>query len=398
MSPVAVFSDAEQPVAGAALARELLWQIGEDLLTTLLEETATPTRHAELRDAKRTPPIKVWAAIGAFFLAFEAYLVIRWIAIGDASRTDPGPTPVPGWMTGAALAITICGLVAYAIVGYVFIIRPWRRDGRLGFDGMLAIVCFLLYWHDPMGNYTQHWTSYNAAIFNLGSWAPGVPGWLAPRGNLYAEPFLFVAPAYLYVIFSMTVVACAIMRKAKERWPHISAIRLVMICFAFLFLFDVVMECVFVRLGLYAFGGSISWLTLFHGHYYQFPIYEALFFGATWTALACVRYFRNDKGETVVERGIDTVAAPRRQKTWLRFLALLGIGNVAWLGLYDIPIQIFALHADAWPEDITSRSYLLDGLCGPDTGYACPGPEVPIPRPDSAHLDEDGHVVDPGGR
>jgi hypothetical protein len=109
-----------------------------------------------------------------------------------------------------------------------------------------------------------------------------------------------------------------------------------------------------------------------------------------------VIYFRNDKGETVAERRSDDLRVKQTGRTWVRFLALLGIFCVIY-GSYNVAMQWFALRADTWVEDVQERPYLTDGLCGPGTEYSCSGPGVPIPRPDSAHVDPDGRLAVPDG-
>jgi hypothetical protein len=150
-------------------------------------------------------------------------------------------------------------------------------------------------------------------------------------------------------------------------------------------------------LGIVSYPGAISWLTINHGHYYQYPVYEGVMGGVFFASYACLRYFKNDKGQSVAERGIDEVKVTQKKKSGLRVLALVGIVNTLMLILFSIPVQFFALHADPWPQDVVKRSYLTDGFCGPGTTYACPGPAIPIPRPDSAHVSTDGKLVVPAG-
>jgi hypothetical protein len=287
------------------------------------------------------------------------------------------------------------GSVAAAVgVAYWFLVRPWRREGRVTLDGLFVIAFASLYWQDPLANYSQAWVTYNTAFVNFGSWTTDIPGWLAPNGNLFPEAVLWAGPVYIYAIFTAVLVANQLMRRAKQRWPRLGTAGLVGLCFAFFVVADLFIEVAWMRLGWFAYPGSISWLTIFHGHYYQFPIYEPILFGACWTAFACLRYFRDDKGRTLAERGIDELRATPRQKSGLRLLALVGALNAILLVGYEVPIQWFALHADEWPQDIVKRSYLTDGLCGPGTDYACSGPGVPVPRPDSAHLGPDGRLRD----
>ena len=84
-----------------------------------------------------------------------------------------------------------------------------------------------------------------------------------------------------------------------------------------------------------------------------------------------------------------------KPRTGLRFLALTGFVNLAFLVIYSLPMAITGLYADSYPKDVTSRSYFLNGLCGPGTPYACPGPKVPVARRGSVRLGLDGSMVGP---
>ena len=106
-----------------------------------------------------------------------------------------------------------------------------------------------------------------------------------------------------------------------------------------------------------------------------------------------LRYFRNDRGESVAERGIERVKAGAKGRAALSTVAVIGMCNLLTL-VYYVPLYYVAIHSEDWPADITSRSYF--GVCGPQTDYACPGDRVPIVRgPDSAHARPDGTMVAP---
>jgi hypothetical protein len=75
----------------------------------------------------------------------------------------------------------------------------------------------------------------------------------------------------------------------------------------------------------------------------------------------------------------------------VQFLALAGAINATFL-LYNVPAAISGLYASPWPEDITRRSYFTNGICGSGTTYACSGPAIPIPRPDSLHVTPNGEL------
>ena len=48
-------------------------------------------------------------------------------------------------------------------------------------------------------------------------------------------------------------------------------------------------------------------LSLWAGTDHQFPIYETISWAGTYTVLACLHYFRDDRGRSLPERGIDAL-------------------------------------------------------------------------------------------
>jgi hypothetical protein len=362
-------------------------------LTTALATTDGVEQDGAV-DERTITPVKWWAAAGACFLALEIYLFASWIGSGDATATPSGPDRAPAWMRTVVHTWQALGVVAALGVVYVFLVRQRRRERRLTLDGMFVVVFGLLYWQDPLVNYSQNWATFNSELINFGSWGPQLPGWIAPQSNLFAEPIVWALPSYLYAVFGIVVLANFVMRKAKSRWPRLGTAGLVGICLGFTFTTDLLAEIIFIRFGIYAYPGGISGITLWHGHYYQLPLNEVALMSLVFTGWASLRYFRNDKGQTFAERGADQLQLSPRRRSAVRFLALLGAANVVMLGLFMIPMQWFALHAGAWPQDIVDRSYLSNNMCGPRTTYACPGPDVPINRPGSDHVDPAGEVVE----
>lgn len=338
-------------------------------------------------------PVTVWAAMGACFLVLFVYVFASWLLVGEPTRTPTGQTPVPGWMKASLIAwqCLSCGMAVACF--YFFLVRPWRRERRLTLDGMFSIGFVTMMWQDTLLDIFQPWVTWNSAMVNFGSWNLRIPGWLSPQGDLIAEPVLFTMPSYLWVMLPPMMLGNAVMRRSQRRWPQMGRAGVIGCAFLLFVAVDILAELVWMRMGIYAYPGSIRSLTVFAGKYYQFPIYEAVIWPMTWTAMAAVRHFKDDRGQTIVERGIDDLRISARKKTATRLLAIIGVCNLSFLA-YNAQGAILGLYSDPWPEDITSRSYLTDGLCGDGTGYACPAPNVPIPRRDSVRVGEDGQLVD----
>ena len=346
---------------------------------------------------RKMKPVKWWAVLGALSIAVQVYAYSHWIFVsGEATASPHGSTPVPTYMVVSARIFEVAATTGVVLAYWFWIIRPWIRDRRITSDGMLIASFAFVYWQDPIVNYTQNYFVYNSVLFDFGTWTSGIPGWSSPRGNFLAECPLFAGSFYISWAFMAVVVANIIMRRAQARWPQMGKVGLVGVCFAYLAIFDFVTECLMLRLGLFSWPGAIRSWSLFAGHYYQFPIYEPFLLGVWWTTLACFRYFRDDKGRTVAERGVDQLKTTERSKGWVRFLAIVGAQNAMLLLLFNVPAQWFGVHADPWPEDVLERSYLTTGICGPGTTYSCSDPAVPIPRGDSSHVSPSGALV--GGK
>jgi hypothetical protein len=322
-------------------------------------------------------PVLWWAALGAVFLAVEIALFTAWIVSGNAKPTPRGSTPVPGWMKVFDPAWEVFTVCAAALFLYYVVIRPWRREGRITTNGIFTLVIASLYWQDPFENYSgANWIS-NSNSINFGSWTSNIPGDLLGSSHKIPEPFVWGIPVYIVVLAGAAILGSKVLGRIKRHWPRLSAPSLVFICFGMFFVFDFVFEIPFLLLGFCSYPGAIKALTIFHGHYYQFPVYEAVFWGGTWSGFASVRYFVDRRGRMISERKVDEIKTTATRRTWLRTLSLIGVCNLIYLAGYNIPIQWFSEHPNAWPKDIVSRSYLMDGLCGPGTHYVCPGGSVP---------------------
>jgi hypothetical protein len=142
----------------------------------------------------------------------------------------------------------------------------------------------------------------------------------------------------------------------------------------FLFLLE---EFVMIRTGWLAWNGVIRGLAVWPGRRYQIPLTEMAIFGATCAAMAALRFFRDDTGHAVVERGLDDVKTPKRTKEILGLLAVVGFANLAMItyNVLTVPLSLYVGQTPANP------TYMRNGICGPGTPYACPGPRVPIILP-----------------
>src|SRR5262249_9031877 len=182
-------------------------------------------------------------------------------------------------------------------------------------------------------------------------------------------------------VFSQVIVILWLLRKVKARWPRLGIVGTIATIFVGLTITDTLVEGLVLRTGAYAYPGGIRAITLFAGETYQIPMSETVLFGGlALGAIACLSYFRNDRGQTVVERGIDTLKLSFKGKQWVKFFAIYGAIQLAFVVLYMVPQQWFATHSDPFPQGYPS--YMVNDMCASGSnGHTCPGPGVPMPRP-----------------
>jgi hypothetical protein len=345
-------------------------------------------------------PVTIWATVGGALLVLQLYVWIRWITGPYFERVPAGPSDPPMYMKIPLMANAIVLWLALPFALWWFIVKPWRRERRITLDGMLLVSMGLMFFQDPFLNYFNTWCTYNTWLFNRGSWSPYVPGWVSPDvpGHQVPEPLLTNVPGYAYGVLLITIVGCWVMRKIKARWPNISNLRLIAVTYAFTFVLDFVMEgCLLLPTGLFAYPGAIRAVSINAGTYYQWPVYEGLMWGGVQAALCCLRYFTDDRGRTVVERGLDRVRGGVVKQQFIRFLAIFAGVSACFFFLYNVPAQWFGMHADPWPEDVQQRSYFNGGTCGAGSDQPCPNPVLPLPTRRSGYIDNDGRLVLPKG-
>jgi hypothetical protein len=317
-------------------------------------------------------PVRWWAGLGAAVLVVQAAILVRWITGPFFHHVESGPTPLPDWMKVAMVAIQVILPVAGLAVVYAFVVRPWRRERRLGVDGLLVVAFSTLWFQDPLSAYGGQWYAYNAWLVNVGSWVNSVPGWLSPGtpDHQVAFPLLVVPGAYICIFILVSLLGSALMRRMKARRPQTGRLALVATCFVAMALFDVVFEgIVFMPLGAWEYPGG-HW-AIFGDTFHKYPLNEALTTGMIFTAFASIRYFVDDRGLTLAERGADGLRGSARRTWAVRALAVTGLVQLAMFLGYTFPNTIVGLHSTQWNQDTQQRSYLTY-TCGPEAGRPCP--------------------------
>jgi len=328
----------------------------------------------------RVTPVYWWGGLGIAFLVLQIYVFGSWIRSDAFAPVDPGPDPLPSFQRHAITFFQTFNLLMMTGV-LVWGVRAWRREGRATTAFLFCLAWIFTFWQDPLADYARLTFNYNAHLFNRGSWAEFIPGWVMPGGRYIPEPLLFNIGAYIGIIMVVAFGGTWVMRKAKQIWPRISTMGLLLVLFAFMILQDLVIEGAWVRLGLYQFTSTVHSWTLWAGKPYQFPIYNSIFWGVAPGVGAALYYFRDDKGHALIERGSEKIKNPFAN-AFMRTMAAAAVFNLAYL-FYNASMTLVSLQVDPMPS---YPSYIRSGICGQGTQYECPGPDVHVPLPGSGPL------------
>lgn len=344
----------------------------------------------------RLSPIKVLAAIGGAILAINCVVIVRWMFGDRFERVAPGPDPLPRWMANTIDILQVSVVILAGVCLYLLVIRPWRRERKVTFDGLLCLAAPLATLWDPVSNAFQAWFAYNSYFFNMGNPLSSIPGWLtfSAPGHDMAWPLIYVPLGYMATLPLEAMLSCAVVRLIKRRFPRMSMVGVVILSLGFSMIFVLLLEgLVILPLGLYSYAGG--WLPImWEGHHFMLPLNELVHLSIFFAALGLLRYWVNGRGETLPETGLSSLRGGPFKRVAFRFLAVVAALHIGLFSLYHIPNMFWALNSQEWPADTTDRSY-FQNTCGPALDRACPAPDVPASRPRSGYLNWDHQWVPP---
>jgi Spirocyclase AveC-like len=328
-------------------------------------------------EPRPTYPVSVWALIGGIALVAEAYVIIKWISGPYFTTVHSGPDSPPEWMkVGINLAQVILWPLAIVIL-WRLLVRPWRRERRLSSEGLICLGLLSVSIYDPVSNYLHNWLTYNSYFLNFGSIVKSIPGWqsFAKPGQMPAYPILLAPPLYVVGVFGAGWFAYWAMCRVHSRWPTMRTIPLLAITVVGMWLFDVLLEGgIFMRLGWYS---GVGWSVFDGGTANAVPLGNQVLAAICFTTIGSILFFKNDQGQTIFERGANTLS-PRRSAVW-RTLAGVGVAQALMFSTYHIPAILWqGARQSHVPSAISTKSYLNPGggyfehTCGTAAQASCP--------------------------
>ncbi len=321
---------------------------------------------------------KAWVINGFLWFSLCVYAWSRWVFGPYFVQNTTGRDLAPDWYVDLARAVEVLSVVASGVILYKFVVKPKGTTGRLSFDGLFFLGGWMMYIQEPWINWTSVQFLYSTVFVNFGSWCGYIPGWSSPNPEKIPVALIAWGGAYLWVVAFPGWLGSRFMTWLHRRYSQFSGAQLIGVTYLGFVCFTFLMESIFLRTELFSYASTIPSLTMFAGTKHQFPIYEVLSWSGNYTGLASIHFFRDDQGRSFVERGVDRLKLPDRLTTFARFLAIMGACQLSMLITYNLPYQLWALHAG--PLLPAFEEYRTAGLCGPKTDYACPDPSLPIAR------------------
>jgi Spirocyclase AveC-like len=320
-------------------------------------------------------PVAIWASIGAAFLATVAYVWFRWITGPYFHPVDLGDAVIPPGELILIRSFEIGSVLSAIVFLWYVLIKPWRRSGSISWDGLMVLAIIPTWAWDPMSNAVNHTWQYNGYGYNMSSWANYIPWWSAPNGQNFAEPIFLQPPSFTVFFLGSAMFGCYLLRQLRNKYPAMSPVLGFVILMFAMSMIDAITENFWVHSGGGAYPGVIHALSMYPNTAVQWPLYAGPIMGFVLSLYTVLRYYRDDKGYSFCEKGVDKLNVPTGAKTFIRYLALSGVAHCIFLFGYYVPWNAFAIHVDT---SAPLPSYVRHATCGKGTAYACPSPYVPI--------------------
>jgi hypothetical protein len=335
-----------------------------------------PAARRELHIPSSETPTQAWKWSWPYFLALcgipillvEVWSVGAWLLDGPEVITAFRDPHSASWHAARVAEVIV---VLVALGGLIYVIRGCRQERKvLTFDAMFCLVGATLFWTDMGGNFFLPSIMQSTNLVAFHSVCGHIPLVVNPDCGQAADAIPLWWLMETFGVLVMAVVLTKLVQAARGRWPGISNLKLAGLVLLITAGLYCLIEPPAIALGLwnYTLGPAIHL-----GPGLRLPFIE-IFCGVVSTALWIVpRVFRDDRGRTFLERGLER-HTPRRQKA-ITLMALYGYLQIVIWGLAVAPFWPASFYEPAWPE---MPRHLLNNVCDAPgvtgTRYGpCPG-------------------------
>ncbi len=309
------------------------------------------------------------ALIAVPLLVLEVWTVSAWLLDGPTQITEYRDPDSASWYLARFFeaSVIIISLVVLAIV-----IRDCRRRRQvLTFDVMFILVGATLFWADsfidfyvPMWFPSSNWVNLNYVLGHM-------PFMANPDIGRLPDPLLFTWFLETFCFLGAAMAFGRAVTWARSRWPRLSNRQIFVLIVLCGSVMEIVLEiCLMLPLRLWTYAAPEA-LTLDFGGGARLPVLviaaNALYFGS----LVAIRIFKDDRGQTIVERGLDGYS-PQVRKA-ISLLALYGLMQSSIIIIGNAPVVLTPyVTVHQAPDHIINRRCDAPGVEGTRYG-PCPG-------------------------
>jgi len=343
----------------------VLATVGRDIHTRSRVGGAAPAR------ARRWGIPHLLALLAVPIGCIELWTVIAWIADGPTQSTRYRDTTSISWYAAHACEI---GAAIVAILVLVHLYRDCKTKGRfLTFDVMLCLACSTLWWADHAVDFFAPGFLVSSNFINLNSPLGHLPFKINPALGAMPDSIVFFFLVETFGILGAALLVEKLLRSIRAKWPDITRGREALIILAIGFGIEAAWEPMSLALGLWTYELPLSLPIGKYGGRYPFAELVA---GGLWFALfIMLREFRNDRGQSVVERGLHGHAPRTRAAISLAAMYALA-QTIMWIP-GNLPQALSIFYAPRWhdaPASVVNGVCDIPGTDAPATAYGpCPG-------------------------
>ena len=321
---------------------------------------------------------QIWAMWGVLLLIAQIYTWVGFFGHGPVSAVPEGEfKPLTYW---AARVVEVMNWTVL-IFAISYVVRQCRRERRFTFDAQFCVAGALTYWCDPIVEFFQPIFFNTSYYVNVRDWTGFMPFIVNPDAGQILEPYLAYFPIYAGGFLSCAITLNALMHKVKARNPNVTIFSLFALGFVIGAVLEIIMELIWLRFELISYPGAPDFLAVYVGDL-KMPFIEWVTAGVVFASFSLVRFYVNDKGERITERGLERFPVPlRRVISTLAMMAILNTLMItvsladAFVGLYSAPYRAQPAHLLVGACDVPgSDTQTRYGPCPGSPGYRMPLP------------------------
>lgn len=306
-------------------------------------------------------------------LFLETWTIVAWLADGPSQITEfrSGDKGRAWWGARGFEA----GVIVLSIWVITRLVRDCRRQGRiLTFDVMFCLVCATLLWVNAGNNVFMPMFSISSEFVNLNDTCGHNPLIVNPDCGRFANPIIFLWGFEIFGLLACAMLLGTVARKLRERWPGLTKPQVFAIVCAGGCLLVIGEPLVLLPLHLWTFPGTPLSISV-GGDAFRYPLFPEIFVFGLWIGIAAsMRIFRDDKGRSFVERGLDRHGPKARAAVTM--LAMYGLIQTSTWVISTAPMWVLGFNQREWPKDMPA--HVQNGLCDSPgvtgTRYGpCPG-------------------------